>query len=93
MSRIIVPEFALRRRAGFALKLLDVQRARARAVDGSDIDPTPQSGGLYATSLGLSHTHADDHEMLCHGLAMHDAPHAGCRSCRDETHPWPPRMT
>jgi len=23
---------------------------------------------------------------------MHDAPYAGCRSCRDETHPWPPRM-
>ena len=38
MSFITVDELALWRRAGFAFKLLDVRRARARAADGSDIE-------------------------------------------------------
>lgn len=38
MNTISVAELALWRRAGFAFKLLDVRRAQARAVDGSDIE-------------------------------------------------------
>jgi len=67
--------------------------AIVRGADTSRLDLTPQSAGLYAISLGLSHTHADDHEMLRHGLVMYDALYAWCVSCQDETHRRPPRMT
>jgi hypothetical protein len=50
-----------------------------RGADTSRLDLTPQSAGLYALSLGLSHCHADDHEMLRHGLVMYDALYAWCR--------------
>lgn len=63
-----------------------------RGADTSRLELTPQSAGLYAISLGLSHNHADDHEMLRHGLVMYDALFAWCRSCQAETHNWPPRM-
>jgi hypothetical protein len=61
-----------------------------RGADTSRLDLTPQSGGLYAISLGLSAMFADDHEMLKHGLVMYDALYAWCRSLRNETHAWPP---
>lgn len=67
--------------------------AIVRGADTSRLDLTPQSAGLYALSLGLSHLFADDHEMLRHGLVMYDALYAWCRACRDETHAWPPKMT
>ena len=35
-----------------------------RGADTSRLDLTPQSAGLYALSLGLSHNFSDDHEML-----------------------------
>src|SRR3546814_4351343 len=38
-----------------------------RGADTSRLELTPQSPGLYALSLGLSHTFADDHDMLAHG--------------------------
>jgi len=63
-----------------------------RGADTSRLDLTPQSAGLYALSLGLSAVHADDHEMLRHGMVMYDALYAWCRSCQAETHAWPPRM-
>jgi len=63
-----------------------------RGADTSRLDLTPQSPGLYALSLGLSHNFADDHEMLKHGLVMYDALYAWCRSCSAETHNWPPKM-
>lgn len=63
-----------------------------RGADTSRLDLTPQSGGLYAISLGLSHLFADDHEMLRHGLVMYDALFTWCRFCQGETHEWPPRM-
>ncbi len=63
-----------------------------RGADTSRLDLTPQSGGLYAIALGLSHLFADDHEMLRHGLVMYDALFAWCRFCQGETHEWPPRM-
>lgn len=64
-----------------------------RGADTSRLDLTPQSAGLYALSLGLSHNFSDDHEMLKHGLVMYDALYAWCRSCQAETHKWPPAMT
>jgi hypothetical protein len=66
--------------------------AIVRGADTSRLDLTPQSAGLYAISLGLSHVYADDHEMLRHGLVMYDALYAWCESCQGETHNWPPQM-
>ena len=66
--------------------------AIVRGADTSRLDLTPQSGGLYAISLGLSATYTDDHEMLQHGMVMYDALYAWCRSCQAETHNWPPNM-
>ena len=63
-----------------------------RGADTSRLDLTPQSAGLYAISLGLSATFADDNEMLQHGMVMYDALYAWCASCQAESHNWPPRM-
>ncbi|HVF17208.1 MAG TPA: chromate resistance protein ChrB domain-containing protein [Steroidobacteraceae bacterium] len=62
-----------------------------RGADTSRLDLTPQSAGLYALSLGLSHDFADDHEMLKHGMVMYDALYAWCKHCQSESHNWPPR--
>ena len=66
--------------------------AIVRGADTSRLDLTPQSGGLYAISLGLSATFSDDHEMLKHGMVMYDALYVWCRSCQGESHNWPPNM-
>ena len=62
-----------------------------RGADTSRLQLTPQSAGLYALSLGLSHDFADDHEMLKHGMVMYDALYAWCKHCQSESHNWPPR--
>ncbi|MGZ9059669.1 MAG: chromate resistance protein ChrB domain-containing protein [Burkholderiaceae bacterium] len=62
-----------------------------RGADTSRLELTPQSAGLYAISLGLSHDFADDHEMLSHGMVMYDALYAWCKHCQSESHNWPPR--
>jgi len=64
-----------------------------RGADTSRLDLTPQSAGLYALSLGLSHNFDDDHEMLKHGVVIYDALYAWCRECQGETHNWPPKMS
>jgi hypothetical protein len=61
-----------------------------RGADTGRLDLTPQSPGLLAISLGLSHCHPDDHEMLRHGMVLYDALYAWCRSLTGETHGWPP---
>ena len=67
------------------------QMARiVRGADTSRLNLTPQSAGLYALSLGLSHQFADDHEMLKHGMVMYDALYAWCKHCQSEAHNWPP---
>lgn len=66
--------------------------AIVRGADTSRLELTPQSAGLYALSLGLSHNFSDDHEMLKHGMVMYDALYAWCRTCQAETHNWPPKM-
>lgn len=70
-------------------KLADI----VRGADTSQLDLTPQSPGLFAISLGLSHVYADDHEMLKHGMVMYDALYAWCRHLVGETHAWPPKMS
>lgn len=66
--------------------------AIVRGADTSRLDLTPQSAGLYAISLGLSHNFADDHTMLEHGLVIYDALYAWCKFAQAETHRWPPKL-
>lgn len=61
-----------------------------RGADTSRLDLAPQCAGLYAISLGLSATFANDHEMLRHGLILYDALYAWCAHLQSETHNWPP---
>jgi hypothetical protein len=56
-----------------------------RGADTARLDLTPESAGLYAISLGLSQTFANDHEILRHGLVMYDALYAWCRSHQAQT--------
>jgi hypothetical protein len=44
--------------------------AIVRGADTSRLELTPQSAGLYAISLGLSHQFEDDLKMLEHGLVL-----------------------
>lgn len=62
-----------------------------RGADTSRLDLTPQSGGLFAISLGLSANFPDDHEMLGHRMTRYDALCAWRRSGQGETHNWPPK--
>jgi rhodanese-related sulfurtransferase len=64
--------------------------AIVRGADTSRHDLTPQCGGLFAISLGLSVNFPDDHEMLEHGMVIYDALYTWCRSLQAETHNWPP---
>ena len=61
-----------------------------RRPNTSRLDLTPHSAGLFAISLGLSATHADDHATLAHGLVIYDALYARCRFYQGEIHNWPP---
>jgi hypothetical protein len=61
-----------------------------RGADTSRLDLAPQSAGLYAISLGLSHNFVDDQEMLRHGMVVYDALYAWCARCQGEAHAWPP---
>jgi hypothetical protein len=61
-----------------------------RGADTGRPDLTPQSAGLLAVSLGLSHNFGDDHEMLRQGLVMYDALYSWARARQGETHGWPP---
>jgi rhodanese-related sulfurtransferase len=60
-----------------------------RGADTSRHDLTPQCGGLFAISLGLSANFPNDHEMLGHGMVMYDALYTWCRTLQAETHNWP----
>jgi hypothetical protein len=51
-----------------------------RGADTDRLDLTPQSAGLLAISLGLSACHADDHQMLAHGMVIYDALYAWCQT-------------
>ena len=57
-----------------------------RGADTGRLELTPQSHGLLAISLGLSHNFTNDHEMLKHGMVLYDALYAWCQSHSDERH-------
>ena len=69
---------------------LDHMACIVRGADTSRHDLSPQCGGLFAISLGLSANFADDHQMLAHGMVIYDALYTWCRSLQDERHNWPP---
>ena len=60
-----------------------------RGADTSRPELAPQSAGLQAISLGLSHNCPDDQVMLRRGMVLYDALYSWCQSCQDETHRWP----
>ncbi len=60
--------------------------AIVRGADTGRSDLTPQSAGLLAISLGLSHNFADDHEMLAQGLVIYDALYSWCREPQSDSH-------
>ncbi len=62
-----------------------------REVVTSRHDLSPQCGGLFAISLGLSSNFPDDHQMPKHGMVVYDALYTWCRSLQAETHNWPAR--
>jgi hypothetical protein len=68
---------------------LDRLATIVRGADTSRHDLSPQCGGLFAISLGLSANFSNDHEMLSHGMVIYDALFAWCRSLQGETHNWP----
>jgi hypothetical protein len=77
----------------YALKDPALQEV-ARIVRGADtgrFDLAPESAGLLAISLGLSHEYRDDHVMLAHGVVVYDALYAWARHAREETHSWNPQ--
>ena len=51
-----------------------------RGADTSRQELTPQCGGLFAISLGLSANFPDNHEMLKHGMVIYDALYTWCRT-------------
>ena len=63
-----------------------------RGADTSRHNLTPQCGGLFAISLGLSANYPDDHEMLSHGMVIYDALYRWCRDLQSERHNWPAKQ-
>jgi hypothetical protein len=62
--------------------------------DVSRHDLTPESGGLFAISLGLSDRHAgEDHAVLRDGFIIYDALYRRLKFCRGEKHLWFPHAS
>lgn len=57
-----------------------------RGADTARLDLAPQSPGLLAISLGLSHNITDDHAMLRAGMVMYDALYSWCRQEGEQSH-------
>jgi hypothetical protein len=62
-----------------------------RGADTARLDLAPQSAGLLAISLGLSHKFPDDYEMLQRGFVIYDALYSWLKHVRDEKHDWNPQ--
>jgi rhodanese-related sulfurtransferase len=70
---------------------LDTLATIVRGADTDRLELAPQSAGLLAVSLGLSHLHAeDDLAMLEAAMQVYDALYAWCRQAQGETHAWTP---
>jgi hypothetical protein len=62
-----------------------------RGADTGRHDLTPESGGLFAISLGLSDLHSgDDQAVLRDGFIVYDALYRWLKFCRGEKHLWFP---
>ena len=62
-----------------------------RGADTDRHDLTPESGGLFAISLGLSDLHpGDDQAVLRDGFIVYDALYRWLKFCRSEKHLWFP---
>jgi rhodanese-related sulfurtransferase len=59
-----------------------------RGADTDRLDLTPQSAGLLAFSLGLSHMYDDDNTQLEAGMAFYDAMYQFCLKDAGEKHSW-----
>jgi rhodanese-related sulfurtransferase len=57
-----------------------------RGADTGQLDLTPQSAGLLATSLGFSRMYRDDQAQLDATFPTYDALYRWCRDGTDETH-------
>jgi hypothetical protein len=61
-----------------------------RAADTDRFEMAPQAAGLWAISAGLSHTIADDHQMLEVGLKLYGPLYAWAKYLQKEKHVWKP---
>ena len=65
-----------------------------RGADTDRQDLTPESGGLFANSLGLSNLHPDDDQaVLRDGFIVYDALYRWLKFCRGEKHLWFPPIS
>ncbi|MGH7559520.1 MAG: chromate resistance protein ChrB domain-containing protein [Gemmatimonadales bacterium] len=65
--------------------------AIVRGADTEHLELAPESAGLLAISLGLSHRYRDDEEVLRDGFVVYDALYEWLRFCRAERHTWNPQ--
>jgi rhodanese-related sulfurtransferase len=66
--------------------------AIVRGADNARPDLAPESAGLLAASLGLSHLAGeDDHAMVRHAAVVYDGFYAWAAHAAGETHNWPPK--
>jgi rhodanese-related sulfurtransferase len=80
--------------SGYRLRdpALDEFALIVRAADTNRLELAPQAAGLAAISLGLSHLHANDHEMLAHGMILYDALYRWCKEGKEQLHTWNPEV-
>ena len=69
---------------------LDILAKIVRGADTNRHDLTPESAGLFALSIGLSHMYDDDLEQLEAGMLIYDALYRWARDAKDEGHDWTP---
>jgi rhodanese-related sulfurtransferase len=77
---VMLEEFTL------ATKPLSQLAMIIRGADTGQLDLTPQSAGLFATSLGFSRMYREDQAQLNATFPTYDALYRWCRDGTDETH-------
>jgi hypothetical protein len=63
---------------------LNILAKIVRGADTNRHDLTPESAGLFALSIGLSHLYHDDLERLEAGMLIYDALYCWARDGKDE---------
>jgi hypothetical protein len=69
---------------------LDIVANIVRGADTDRHELAAEAAGLHAILLGLSLTHANDHDMLAQGVIIYDALYAWAARARGERHAWRP---